>query len=265
MTPVLGMDIDISMWKYRPLWGLIVLFCLWAPDDASAEEATVAVASNFLETATKIAALFGETTDHDVRLTAGSTGQLYAKILHGAPFDVFLAADAERPHLLVEQGLADQDTRFTYAIGVLALYSSGTSNALGPDVLRTPFRTLSIANPKTAPYGAAALQVLEHLNLTDSLPGRIAQAQNVTGAFAAVGAGAADLGFVALSSVISDRNGEAGSYWLPPQSWYQPLRQDAVQLQRATGNPAAGAFLAFLKSPDVTHLIDEAGYELDGR
>ncbi len=238
----------------------IALFVSVVTGDARAEEATIAVAANFLETATEIAERFEAVTDCTLVIASGSTGQLYAKIINGAPFDVFLAADQKRPALLVDRGYAQEGSRFTYAIGVLTLYAPDPARITGPDILDGPFAALSIANPNTAPYGAAAQQVLAHLSVADRLTGRVAQAQNVSGAFAAIKSGAADFGFVALSSVLSIRNDQPGSRWDPPQDLYDPIRQDAVLLTRGADNGAARAFLTFLGNPSSVGLIESRGY-----
>ncbi len=249
------------MWKYRYTATVLLsaIMVLWGAA-AKAGEATIGVASNFLETAEKLEARFEAETGHRLLLASGSTGQLFAKTVNGAPFDVFLAADQERPARLVTKGVAQPDSQFTYAVGLLTLYAADPDLVQGPDVLSGPFRALSIANPRTAPYGTAAWQVLEALQVADHVSDRTAQAQNVTGAFAAVRSGAAELGFVALASVLSERNNQPGSRWDPPQDLYAPLRQDVVLLRRGQGNPAAESFLAFLRSPEAAEIMRRFGY-----
>lgn len=229
-------------------------------ESADAEKATVAVASNFLEAANELKLQFEQSHEHEITLSSGSTGQLFAKIAHGAPFDAFLAADQERPSLLVYRAMATEDSQFTYAVGLLTLYSPSATRIQGADALSGPFRTLSIANPRTAPYGAAAKEVLEALGLGAVLENRTAHAQNVTSAFMVVKSGAADLGFVALSAVLSKRNDMPGSRWDPPTDLYTPLKQDAVLLERGRNNQAAIEFLAFVASPGTGETIAAFGY-----
>ena len=248
------------MWKNHLIKAALVVAFLMAPHTARSEDATIAVATNFLEPAQEIAAKFEDTTDHKIVLSAGSTGQLFAKITNGAPFDAFLSADQIRPNQLVAQGLADEKSQFTYAIGILTLYSPDPDRAIGPVVLAQPIQALSIANPRTAPYGRAAEQVLRRLGSREILKARTAEAQNVSGAFAAVKSGAAALGFVALSSVLSKQNDQPGSRWDPPQDLYDPLYQDAILLARGRNNDAAIAFLAYLKSEEIVELITSFGY-----
>ena len=248
------------MWKkHVSKWAVAFAFSM-VSTVALAADATIAVATNFLEPATQIAAKFEEETGYKIVLSAGSTGQLFAKIANGAPFDAFLAADKSRPNQLVAEGLADKESQFTYAIGILTLYSPDPDRNMGPVVLAQPINALSIANPRTAPYGRAAEQVLRNLGSREILKSRTAEAQNVSGAFAVVKSGAAEMGFVALSSVLSKQNDQPGSRWDPPQDLYDPLYQDAVLLTRGTANDVAIAFLAYLRTEEIVALITSYGY-----
>lgn len=234
---------------------------LLAATGAFAGEATVAVAANAAEVVETLAAEFERETGHRVTVTVGSTGKLYAQILHGAPFDVFLAADQERPRLLVEQGLAVEDSRRTYAIGRLVLWSSDPSAAVDDDVLkRGSFRRLAIANPDLAPYGAAARETLRTLGLWESLRPKIVLGENVGQAFAMAASGNAELGFVSLSSVLSPRSGREGSYWEIPEHLHMRIRQDSVLLDRARDNPAARDFHEFLETPAALKIIESFGF-----
>lgn len=242
----------------------IAALCLMgAADGARAETATVAVAANFKEPIEALAPIFEAETGHRLEIVIGSTGQLYAQIANGAPFDVFLAADQNRPEKAVAEGFAVEGSRFTYAIGKLTLYSPDAELVKGPEALDGAFHALAIANPTTAPYGAAAQSVLEALGKWAPLQGRIAQAQNIGGAFASVRSGAAELGFVALSSVLSPNNAEKGSRWDPPQDLHAPLRQDAVLLTGAKDDPAAAALVDFLKTSKARELILRYGYDVE--
>lgn len=242
---------------------LLIALLLFSAGPAFADPVRVAVAANFKEPIDEIAGLFAKAGHEPVQVSVGSTGQLYAQIANGAPFDVFFAADQARPIKALEQGFAVAGSRFTYAVGVLTLYSPDPDRIAGPESLEGDFRTLAIANPVTAPYGAAAKEVLDGLGLWDTLEGRIARAQNIGGAFAAVRSGAAEMGFVALSSVLSPNNDKPGSRWDPPQSSYSPLAQDAVLLIRAQNNPDAQAFLAFVRGPEAQDVIRQYGYGVE--
>ncbi|MBB4120917.1 molybdate ABC transporter substrate-binding protein [Martelella radicis] len=251
------------MKKTSALFAILVIAAAFgATRPSAAETVNIAVAANFTAAAEEIATLFAEETGHEAVLSFGSTGRLYAQILHGAPFSVFLAADQERPRLAVEAGLALADSRFTYALGALVLFSA--EEGLVDDdgsILERPddFNRIAIANPASAPYGAAAVETLEALKLYDSLKERIVQGENITQAFQFVATGNADIGFVALSQVAGR---EGGSRWRVPQDLYQPIAQDAVLLKSGADNPAAISFMAFLKS-DVAHkIVQNHGYQI---
>lgn len=199
-------------------------------------------------------------------VVAGSSGKLYAQIANGAPFDVFLSADQERPGRLEKEGLAVAGSRFTYATGRLTLWSAepGRVGRDGAATLRRgEFRRLAIANPALAPYGAAAKQALEKLGLWDRFKDRIVMGETIGQAHAMVASGNAELGFVALSSVLSPRTETKGSRWDVPGDLHAPIRQDAVLLSRAAGNPAARGFLAFLRSEKARGLIESFGYSIE--
>lgn len=233
----------------------------FASSSAGAADVTVAVAGNFLATAQQLEPEFERRTGHDLRLASGSTGSLYAQIANGAPYDVFLAADDARPARAVEEGHAVAGSSFVYAVGTLVLWSADPDGPPGPEALEREFHHLAIANPRTAPYGAAAQQVLTAMGRWESLQDRIARTQSVAGAWSAVASGAADLGFVALSSVLTN-DAREGRYWEPPQALYTPLHQTAVLLTRGADNPGAAAFLEFLRSADVRAVIRRAGYRI---
>jgi molybdate transport system substrate-binding protein len=225
---------------------------------ALAAEVRVAVAANFVEAAREIAHAFERESGHRVLMSFGSTGQLYAQISQAAPFEVFLAADQERPALAVREGLALPGSRFTYATGRLVLYSPDPQRVSGPDTLRTArFTRLAIANPATAPYGAAALQVLRRLGVYETLAERLVRGNNIAQAYQFVATGNAELGFVAQSQLARVRG---GSRWRVPVRLHPPVAQDAVLLANGRDNPAAGAFLAYLRSPEATDIIRTYGY-----
>ena len=228
---------------------------------ARAELATVAVAANFLVPMQAIAAAFEDETGHELVLVPGSTGQLYAQILNGAPFDVFLAADAERPALLADDGLAVVGSRFTYARGRLVLWSAdpGALDDRGIERLADgDFRHLAIASPELAPYGAAARQVLERLGLWEAYRPRIAVGQSIGQAFAMAATGNAELGLVALSQALAWD--DPASYVTVPPELHEPIEQDAVLLGRGADNAAAIALVEFLQSAETRRIVRDAGY-----
>jgi molybdate transport system substrate-binding protein len=233
---------------------------------ARAAEALVAVATNFAEVMELLTPKFAAASGHQLRVSSGSTGKLYAQIMHGAPFDLMLAADQRRPKLLEASPKGVAGSRFTYAIGRLTLWSAEEERigADGAATLETDdFRHLAMANPKLAPYGLAAQQTLMSLGLWDALQSRIVLGENIGQAFSLVSTGNAELGFVALSAVMSPRNERAGSRWDVPADLYEPIRQDAVLLAHGADNAAARAFVDFVKSAEARKLIAAYGYGAD--
>jgi molybdate transport system substrate-binding protein len=233
------------------------------PGQAAAGQTHVAVAANFTDAAKEIAAAFKSRTGHEAVLSFGSSGQLYTQISQEAPFQVLLSADEERPRKLVADGAGVADSRFSYAIGKLVLWSKTPGLVKGEETLRSgAFSKLSICNPIAAPYGAASVETMRSLRLHDELKPRLVEGANITQAFQFVDTGNAELGFVALSQVIGNNT---GSRWLVPQSLYAPIRQDAVLLRKGVGNEAAVAFLSFLRGPEARAIIEKYGYFLDSK
>ncbi|WP_018700542.1 molybdate ABC transporter substrate-binding protein [Amorphus coralli] len=227
-------------------------------DPAVAGQARVAVASNFTDAARRIAAAFEAQGDHTVTLSFGSTGQIFTQIAQGAPFDAFLAADQTRPERAVAEGLAVAGSRFTYASGRLALYSADPGLVTGETTLaRGTFDKLAIANPETAPYGAAAIETMEALGVLDAIRPKLVRGANIAQTYQFVATGNAELGFVALSQIAAS---EGGSRWIVPETLHAPIAQDAVLLSEAADRQAAIAFLAFLKGPDARAIIAGFGY-----
>ncbi len=244
---------------------LLAVACTRA-GDARAGEALVAVATNFAEVMPPLVEAFEGRSGHELRYTTGSTGQLYAQISKRAPFDAFLAADTERPERLVAEERAVATSRFTYARGRLVLWSRDANRieADGAGTLRdAPPRKLAMANPRLAPYGAAARETLERLGLWDEFKPRIAMAQNVGQAYAMVHMGAAEMGFVARSALPAKDGDAPGSHWPVPAALHDPIRQDAVLLARSEDNAAARAFLDFLAGPQGRRIIADHGYEME--
>ena len=229
---------------------------LLACANAAAAEVHVAVAANFATPARQLAEPFLRGTGHRLVLSAGSTGKFYAQIKSGAPFEVLLSADQATPRRLEHDGLAVPGTRFTYATGRLALWSVRGNVPIGEALLRkNEFQRLAIANPRLAPYGAAAQEVLQKLGLWANLRAKLVQGENIAQTFQFVSSGNAELGFVALSQV------QGGSHWLVPATLHAPLKQDAVLLARGKDNAAAASFLAFLRGEPARKLIRAYGYE----
>ncbi len=228
---------------------------------AHADSVNVAVAANFTDAANEIAAVFAQASDHEAILSFGATGQFYTQITQGAPFQILLAADDERPTQAVEEGYGVDGSVFTYAIGQLVLYSIEDGKVTGPETLETgDFQQIAIANPETAPYGKAAVETMEALGVYENLRSKIVQGQNIGQAYQFVETGNAEVGFVALGQVSQT---DAGSRWLVPQEHYEPIRQDAVLLKTGENNPAAAAFLEFLQGDEATAIIEKFGYALD--
>lgn len=247
-------------------FAFFLLVGLFLAGPATGAEAVIAVAANFSEVAERLAKDFERESGHRLTFVAGSTGKLYAQIVNGAPFDAFLAADQESPARLEKDGLAAAGSRFTYATGRLTLWSSepGRIGRDGAATLRQgTFRRLAIANPALAPYGAAAQQTLEGLGLWKRFKDRIVMGETIGQAHALVASGNAELGFVALSSVLSPRNEIRGSRWDVPSDLHAPIRQDAVLLARSARNPAARSFLGFLRSAKARAVMAAYGYGVE--
>jgi len=228
---------------------------------AMAAEVSVAVAANFTEPAKAIAVEFQKATGNTLALSFGPSGGFYAQISHGAPFEVFLSADAERPKKAETDGFAVPSTRFTYAVGRLVLYSKtpGLVDDKGAVLATDRYQHLAIADPAAAPYGQAAVETLTKLGLYDRVKPKIVQGASIAQAYEFTATGAAELGFVAQSQVI-DKPG--GSRWLTPEALHAPIVQDAVLLKPGANDPAAKAFLAFLKSPTAVAIIKRYGYDV---
>jgi len=231
-----------------------------APAPTSAADALVAVAANFAPVAVELKRQFESASAHDIQIVSGSTGKLYAQIRNGAPFDALLAADQYRPARLEEEGYAVTGSRFTYAVGRLAVWAP----ALGPvsevnvTALLAASERIAVANPDLAPYGTAAFEVFARLGLTDRLETRLATAENVAQAYAMVASGAAQVGLVAWPHVTS--RGNQAESWLVPDTWHNAILQDAVQLKSGAGNAAVLDFLDYLKSGVAAELIELRGY-----
>lgn len=248
------------------LFRLLLVACFLASSSvaALAEEVTVAVAANFTAPMKQIAADFEKATGHKVVLSFGASGKFYAQIKNGAPFQLFLSADDEKPAQLEKDGLTVPGSRFTYAIGTLVLWSAkpGFVDPKGEVLRKGTYNKVSIANPKLAPYGTAAIEVLTRQGLLDAVSPKFVQGENIAQTFQFVSSGNADLGFVALSQVMQDGKITSGSAWIVPGSLHAPIRQDAVLLLKGKGNAAAEGLATYLKTDKVKAYIRTYGYEI---
>lgn len=234
----------------RLLPSILVPLFLWASCAAQAAEVNVAVAANFTGAMEKIAPEFEKATGHKLIVAYGAAGKFYAQIKNGAPFDVMFSADQETPARLETDGLAVPESRFTYAVGKLVLWSAtpGLVDDKG-DVLKRPeIRHLAIANPKVAPYGAAAVETMTKLGVYAAIEPKLVLGESITQTYQFAATGNAELGFVALSQIFKDGKVASGSYWMVPATLYPPLRQDVVLLTRGKDNPAARALLDYMKA-----------------
>jgi len=231
---------------------------------AKAGEVAVAVAANFTAPMQQIAKAFEQDTGHKALVALGATGKFYAQIKNGAPFAVLLAADDETPARLEKEGLAVAGTRFTYATGRLALWSKSPNLVDDKgEVLRSPrFDKLAIADPKLAPYGAAAMEVIHRLGLQASVSSKLVQGESIGQTYQFVSTENAQLGFVALSQISMDGRITQGSAWVVPQSLYTPINQDAVLLNPGKDNPAAHALLKYLQGDTAKAILTRYGYAL---
>ncbi len=240
----------------------VAWLALVAAASAAAAEVQVAVAANFAAPVARISEAFKAATGHTLKVSSGSTGKFYSQIVSGAPFEVLLAADDETPRRLAAEGHAVAGTQTTYAIGRLVLWSAtpGVVDDRGAVLRGAGFRHLAIANPRTAPYGAAALQTLRGMGLADAVAPKLVTGESIAQAYQFVVTGNAELGFVALSQVRAPGKPPQGSSWLVPANLHDEIRQDAILLKPGERNPAASALLAFLKSDAALKILDDFGY-----
>ena len=244
----------------------VLIACgLMAVGSAFAEEAQIAVASNFTAPMKAIIQVFEEDTDHKIKVSYGSTGKLYAQINNGAPFEALLAADQERPALLEEEGVGVPGSGFTYAIGTLVLWSADADKVEdGPALLKSgDFNKLSLANPKLAPYGEASIETLEALGLKKTIEPKLVMGENIAQTYQFVDTGNADIGFVALSQVMEGGEIVKGSGWIVPAEMHTPIRQDAVILNSGKDNTAVTELFAYLKGEKARAIIHDFGYETE--
>lgn len=229
---------------------------------AHADTVSVAVAANFTTPMQKIAAEFAKDTGHKAELSFGATGKFYAQISNGAPFGILLAADDTTPAKIASEGKGVADSRFTYAVGKLVLWSKqeGYVDAQGAVLKTGKFQHVAIANPKLAPYGLAAEQTLTQLGLLEQIKPKFVQGENIGQTYQFAATGNAELGFVALSQVMEDGKIKSGSAWLVPSSMHEPIRQDAIVLNTAKDNAAAKALMDYLRGDKARAIITSYGY-----
>ena len=231
---------------------------------AQAEVVQIAVAANFTAPARALAEIFARTTGHEAKLSFGATGAFYTQIKNGAPFDILLAADDERPIRLEKEGYTVPGSRFTYAIGQLVLWSAkpGFVDGEGAVLKGGNFNKIAVANPKLAPYGAAAVETMDKLGLAAALTPKLVTGESIGQTYNFIATGNAELGFVALAQVLDGGKLKSGSMWVVPAKYHAPIIQDAVILKRAAANPAAKAWMALMRSPNTQDFIRSYGYEV---
>lgn len=243
---------------------VVGLAALAAATLARAEQVNVAVAANFTAPMNAIAAEFAKDTGHEARLAFGSSGKFYAQIRNGAPFQVFLSADDAKPAKLEEEGMTVAGSRFTYAVGTLVLWSAkpGFVDDQAEVLKRGAYNKLALANPKLAPYGAAAMELLDGMGLKAAAEPKLVQGENIAQTYQFVLSGNAELGFIALSQVMKDGRITGGSAWVVPSNLHQPIRQDAVILSSGKGNAAAAALMKYLQGDKAKAIIRSYGYDI---
>ncbi len=264
------------MWLKTIGLSISALYLISTGSLCNAETALVAVASNFTKPMTEIARVFEKRTGHNANLAFGSSGKFVSQIENGGPFEVFLSADTSNPRKLEQSGFAVSGTQFTYAVGKLVLWSAmpGFVDDQGQVLSKGGFKHLALADPKLAPYGTAAMEVMKTLNRLDKLQPLFVQGENIAQTYQFISSGNAELGFIALAQVIDKDKASttpklgnvskiaSGSGWIVPSNLHKPILQDAILLKKGAKNPAATALLTFLKSPEAQGIIRKYGYDL---
>ncbi|MGB0544951.1 MAG: molybdate ABC transporter substrate-binding protein [Candidatus Pseudothioglobus sp.] len=245
---------------------LIVVCQFFFLNEAIADEIKIAVASNFYPTMKELVTHFesitpNSDTTNNIVLISGSSGKHYAQILNGAPFDLFFSADKLRPNMLEKEEVFNNQSRFTYALGKLALWSPFNEyvDSDGQVLYNDDFRFLAIANPKIAPYGVASKETLTSMNLWQDMEEKLVRGENIAQTFQFAKSGNAKLGFVSYSQILSLNSSSEGSYWLVPQDMYQPIEQQAILLKDSS---LGKDFLSFIMSDEALDIIKRNGYDL---
>ncbi|MES2772137.1 MAG: molybdate ABC transporter substrate-binding protein [Pseudomonadota bacterium] len=256
------MRLKIQCWRWR-YSSIVGALCALLSQATTAAEIHVAVAANFIAPMQQIAADFASASGHKLLLSFASTGQLYAQIKHGAPFEVLLAADQETPARLEQEGLAVPGSRFTYAVGSLVLWSKQATlvDQQGMVLQRGYFQHLALADPKRSPYGAASIEVLRRLGQLERLQPKFVQGENIAQTYQFVASENAELGFVARAQVFADGVLKEGSAWIVPSQLHSPITQDAVTLKQGQGKPAVSALVDYLRSAAVRQRLRFYGYQ----
>lgn len=242
---------------------LAVLFTLCFINSIKAESLTIAVASNFNLAMQHLVDAYKQTNDTELRVSYGSSGKLYAQIVNGAPFDIFLSADQHKPQTLIDQQLTEPNSRLTYAYGALALWSASADaiDANANILFSGQYNKLALANPKLAPYGLATLDTLESLGLLDASRSHWVQGENISQTYQFVATKNADIGFVALSQIKYQGKLSNGSAWIVPSALHRPIKQDGVVLARSNNKKGASHFMRFLQSPEALSILRDFGYQ----
>ncbi len=242
--------------KLRMIAGLIAAV---VAGGVQADTAVVAVANNFFGPMKALNKDFSAVTSDSLQISTGSTGQLYAQIINGAPFDLFFAADTVRPQKLVAEGKGFSE--FTYAKGTLVLWSEKAGVDVKTELSDGKFDHLSIANPELAPYGLAAKQSLTKMGLWDNVSDKLVMGKGLNPTYQYVVTGNAQLGFIAKSQVYQEGQYKPGSYWQVPAEDYEEIQQDAVTLESGKTNKAVSSFLEYLKTDRAQAIIKSFGYK----
>ena len=224
----------------------------------------VAVAANFSKPMTEIVSQFEKATGHSAKLSFGSSGKFVSQLENGGPFEVLLSADEKGPEKLEQAGLTVPNSRFVYALGKLVLWSAKPNcvDDKGKILMTSNFKHLALADPKVAPYGAAAIDVLEKMKLLEKLQPLFVQGENIAQTYQFISTANAELGFLALSQVIKNGKIVGGSSWIIPDNLHAPIRQGAVLMKIGAENPAARALIDYLKSIPALAIIKKYGYDL---
>ena len=230
---------------------------------AKAEELLIAVASNFMLPMQDIVEAFEADTGHEITVSYGSSGRLYAQIVNGAPYQLFFSADQEKPQALVKEGLAKEGNRLTYAVGTLFLWWLESDKDITEALDSGSLERIAIANPRLAPYGQAAMQVLESLGLNEQYENRLVMGESVSQVYQFVATGNVDAGFIALSQIIQFDKPLLGTGWIIPEPLHEPIYQDVVLLNNAENNLAATEFLEFMRGEQAKTIIDRFGYKTE--
>lgn len=242
---------------------LLISALLFSTSQAHADKLNIAVASNFSRTLRSLAADFESKTGHQLRISSASTGKLYTQIKHGAPFDIFLAADERRPDRLIAEGKATSELSAIYAIGKLVFISNISSNKNCQDMLDSPsLKRLAIANPKTAPYGLAAQQTLEKLQYWQAIKSKLVMGENIAQSLQFVSTGNASAGFVAKSMLLQGTRINTSCEWEVPADMHDPIKQKMLVLAKASNKPAAKAFWQYMQTDDAKTIIKNSGYDV---